>query len=111
MNSDETLDKKLDLIQTKIWARINDEAHKEGVKLTIGNAYGMGSVIKEVLHPEVNKLLRQARKEGRKQIAQKAIEHKERADFFKPNTKVVLVSHLVWLAGLDEKEMDEVDNE
>lgn len=45
----------------------------------------------------------EARREGRKQIAQKAVDHKDRADFFKPETEVVLVSSLVWLADLNEE--------
>jgi hypothetical protein len=55
------LTRKLDYIQTMIWARINDEAQHEGVKLTIGQAYGLGSVIKEVLHSEVKALLQTER--------------------------------------------------
>jgi hypothetical protein len=44
----------LDTIQRKIWARINDEANMLGIKLTIGDAYALGSVVKDVLHPEVS---------------------------------------------------------
>lgn len=45
----------------------------------------------------------EARKQGRKDIAEKAVQHKERADFFKPETEVMLVSSLVWLASLQSK--------
>jgi predicted LPLAT superfamily acyltransferase len=43
----------LDTIQRKIWARQNEEAEKRGIKLSIGDCYALGSVIKEVLHDEV----------------------------------------------------------
>lgn len=51
------LTRELDTIQRNIWAKINDEANARGVKLDIGDAYSMGSVIKEVLHPEVRRLI------------------------------------------------------
>lgn len=51
----------VDALQRDIWARINDEANLRGVKLSIGDAYAMGSVIKEVLHPRVAALIRDAK--------------------------------------------------
>ena len=56
---------ELDLIQSFIWARIHDELVKEGVKLTIGQAYACGSVIKEVLHPRVRLLIDKVQTEAR----------------------------------------------
>lgn len=54
----------LDTIQRNIWARINDEINLRGIKISAGDAYCLGSVIKEVLHPEVTALLRQAEREA-----------------------------------------------
>lgn len=54
--------RKLDYIQAMIWARINDEAQLRNIKLTSGDCYALGSVIKEVLHPEVEAYVAQREK-------------------------------------------------
>lgn len=59
----EDIIKELDSIQTDIWARINEELQKRGVKYTIGDAYCAGSEIKYVLHPRVKKLLASQKQE------------------------------------------------
>lgn len=48
---------RLDEIQRNIWARINKEAQARGIKWKTGDAYCLGSVIKEVLHPSVQALI------------------------------------------------------
>ena len=48
---------ELDSIQRDIWARINDEAVTRGIQISIGDAYCLGTVIKEVLHPRVRQLI------------------------------------------------------
>lgn len=56
---------ELDCIQSLIWARVHDELVKEGVNLTIGQAYSCGAVIKEVLHPRVEALIDKVQTEAR----------------------------------------------
>lgn len=56
---------ELDVIQSLIWARIKDEADKEGIRLTLGNCYSLGACIKDVLHPEVKALIATKQKEAR----------------------------------------------
>lgn len=64
-DSDIEFSKELDNIQRNIWARINDEANLIGVKLSIGDAYSLGSVIKEVLHPQVQALIAEETRKAR----------------------------------------------
>lgn len=51
------LTREIDAIQRDIWRGINQEAEKRGIKLDIGDAYSLGSTIKETLHPRVKALL------------------------------------------------------
>lgn len=71
---------ELDSIQRDIWARINDEAIRRGIKLSVGDAYSLGSVIKEVLHPRVTAYI---------------------TANYTPNSEVEqLKSRITWLEGL-----------
>lgn len=75
---EEEIDRKLDYIQSMIWARINDEANLRKIKLTAGDCYALGSVIKEVLHPEVNSLLVRSRKSEAELLERRCREASER---------------------------------
>lgn len=74
-NNELELTRALDSIQRNIWARINDEVQVRGVKLSMGDAYSLGSVIKEVLHPEVKKLLQSERKAVLQAIREKILKN------------------------------------
>lgn len=63
------MDIELDAIQRDIWARINQEAKTRGIKLDIGDAYTLGSSIKEILHPRVEELIKKARRDELKKLA------------------------------------------
>lgn len=65
--------RELDTIQRNIWARINDEILLRNIKLEIGDAYSLGSVIKEVLHPEVRKLLQNKQAELLDEVEKRVI--------------------------------------
>lgn len=67
------MDRELDFIQSMIWARINEEVEKRGLKLSIGDAYALGSVIKEELHPQIKTLLAQETQKAEVRLLKKML--------------------------------------
>lgn len=55
--TEKELTQRLDVIQSLIWAKVRDELVAYGIETTLEQSYIAGASIKEVLHPEVRKLI------------------------------------------------------
>lgn len=78
----------MDALQAAIWARCVTELKKEGVNLTIGQSYGVGMVIKEVLHPKVTALISAKEQECERRVIEARIDelgHVDRHSTWYPN--------------------------
>jgi len=85
-----TLDEILDKIECYMWDE-DDEPTIDATTLLTAKQ-------------QIQALITEAKREGRRQMGEKINQYAERADFFQPDAAVVLAGNMVWLSGLNEKE-------